>query len=99
MEAPLPPPATVPPRPHRRPQPSAFANFIKTVFGFDPDNSDASPEIDEDQLRVQVWTSKSSGYYYCTDDGFYKNVQPGSFMSQGDALQSGYRSILGQFCD
>jgi hypothetical protein len=99
IEAPLPPPATSPPRSHRRPQPSAFANFVKTFFGFDLDNSDAGTEIDEDQLRVQVWTSKSSGYYYCTDDEFYKNVQPGSFMSQGDALQSGYRSRLGQFCD
>jgi hypothetical protein len=99
IPAPLPPPATVPPRSHRRPQPSPFANFVKTVFGFDFDKSDANPEIDEDQLRVQVWTSKSSGYYYCTDDGYYKNVQPGTFMSQGDALQSGYRSILGQFCD
>jgi len=98
IQAPQPPPATVPPRAHKRSQPSPFANFVKIVFGFDL-NSDASNEIDEDQLRVQVWTSKTSGYYYCTDDGYYKNVQPGSFMSQADALQSGYRSILGQFCD
>jgi hypothetical protein len=98
MQAP-PPPAAVPSRSHQRPQPSPFANFVKTVFGFDLGNSDASNEIDEDQLRVQVWTSKDSGYYYCTDDGYYKNVQPGTFMSQGDALQSGYRSRLGQFCD
>jgi hypothetical protein len=99
IQPPLPPPAIVPPRSHRRPQPSAFAIFVKTFFGYDPDKSDASPEIDEDQLRVQVWTSKSSGYYYCTDDEYYKRVQPGAFMSQGDALQSGYRSILGEFCD
>lgn len=98
MQAPLPPPSSVPTRSHRRPQPTPFANFVKTVFGFDL-NSDASNEIDEDQLRVQVWTSKTSGYYYCTDDGYYRNVQPGAFMSQGDALQSGYRSRLGQFCD
>jgi hypothetical protein len=46
-----------------------------------------------------VWTSKSSGYYYCTDDPYYKTVNPGAFMLQGDALQNGYRPILGQFCD
>jgi hypothetical protein len=57
------------------------------------------PTIDDDQLRVQVWTSKNSGYYYCTDDPYAKSAQPGAFMSQGDALQSGYRPILGQFCD
>ncbi len=99
VQAPQPPPAAGPPRPHRRPQPSEFANFIRTVFGYDPDKSGASTQIDEDQLRVQVWTSKSSGYYYCTDDAYYKSVQPGTFMSQGDALQSGYRSRLGEFCD
>jgi len=99
IQAPPAPPAAVPPRSHRRPQPSLLANLAKTYLGYESGNSDASTEIDEDQMRVQVWTSKSSGYYYCTDDGYYKKVQPGTFMSQGDALQSGYRSRLGQFCD
>ena len=58
-----------------------------------------APEIDDDQARVRVWTSKSNGYYYCTRDNYYKSVHPGTFMYQGDALQSGYRSILGEFCN
>jgi PilZ domain-containing protein len=93
-------PAAAPVAASRRspaPQPSPFASFAKSM-GFGSDD-DPTPQIDENQLRVQVWTSQSNGYYYCTDDPYYKTVSPGSFMSQGDALQSGYRPILGQFCD
>jgi len=92
------PPASLPRRSHKPPPPSLFENFA-TALGFGPDKTDEKPVLDEDQVGVQVWTSKSSGYYYCTDDPYYKTVQPGTFMSQGDALQSGYRSIIGQFCD
>ena len=89
-------PAAVPPRAPRS-QVSSLAHLANTIFG-SPDNSTENT-INDDQLRIQVWTSKTNGYYYCTDDPFYKSVQPGEFMSQGDALQSGYRSILGQFCN
>jgi hypothetical protein len=92
------PPTVVQRRSHKPPPPSFLENLASDL-GFGPDQSDAKPVIDEDQVGVQVWTSKSSGYYYCTDDAFYKTVQPGRFMTQADALQSGYRSILGQFCD
>ncbi len=92
-----PPPAAAPPKSHRRPPDSLLASLSKAFIGNDSDES--KPQIDDDQMHVRVWTSKSSGYYYCTDDPYYKNAQPGAFMSQGDALQSGYRSILGQFCN
>ena len=55
--------------------------------------------IDPSLVGVQVWTSKDSGYYYCTDSPFYMTLQPGSIMNQRDALQSGYQPILGQFCN
>jgi len=103
VQQPAPAPlASVPPRRSDPPQPSLLASLAKTLFGDDSDDSDAvvvSNPIDDGHARVQVWTSKTNGYYYCTDDSFYKSVQPGAFMSQGDALQSGYRSILGQFCN
>lgn len=67
----------------------------------DPDDAPPPPlpQIREDQLGVQVWTSKTSGYFYCTDDPSAKTVSPGALMPQGDALQNGYRPILNQFCD
>ena len=65
-------------------------------FGYEPETR---TEIDETQVGVQVWTLKTSGYYYCADSQFYNMTQPGTFMTQGDALQSGYRPKLGQFCD
>ena len=55
--------------------------------------------INEDQIGVLVWTSKTSGYYYCPDSPFYNMVKPGAFMAQRDALQSGYQPRLGQICN
>ncbi|MBZ5660184.1 MAG: PilZ domain-containing protein [Acidobacteriia bacterium] len=88
-------PAT--PRP-KSPQPptSLLASLKEYIMGSDPD---AKNEIDDDQIGVQVWASKRSGYYYCADSPFYKRLQPGSFMTQGDALQSGYQPRRDHFCD
>jgi hypothetical protein len=94
----LPPPALsspVVPRTHRRPV-SLLKAIVDGALGRQDDGNAA---IDGDQIGVQVWTSKSNGYYYCTDSDYYKAVQPGSFMAQGDALQSGYRPKLGRYCD
>lgn len=93
--------AAIEPAPHPtrsyRPPPTLLETFENNFFGEKPEP--VVPEIDENQARVKVWTFKSSGYYYCTDDNYYKSVKPGAFMSQGDALQSGYRSILSEFCN
>jgi hypothetical protein len=95
IQSPPAPPAIVQPRSHRPPV-SLLANIANNLLGHEPD---AIPRIENEQIGVQVWTSQSSGYYYCTDSAFYKTGQPGTFMAQGDALQSGYRPKLGQFCD
>jgi len=72
------------------------ASFLDRLFGSDTQEVN---QLEENQVGVHVWTSQSSGYYYCTDSDYYKTVQPGSFMEQGDALQSGYRPRLGSFCN
>jgi PilZ domain len=95
IQAPPAPPAIVRPRSHRPPV-SLLAKISNNLFGHEPE---AIPGITNEQIGVQVWTSQSSGYYYCTDSAFNKTGQPGTFMAQGDALQSGYRPKLGQFCD
>ncbi len=83
------------PKPHRQ-SASLLKSLTASLLGND---SDARIEIDDDQIAVQVWTSKRSGYYYCADSPFYKTLQPGSFMTQGDALQSGYQPRREHFCD
>ncbi len=95
-----PPPrhAAVSPQPGP-PQRSPLANLAHNLLGIGPDIPDAKPEINDDQLRVRVWTSKNSGFYYCTDSDYYKLVQPGTLMTQADALQSGYRPKLDEFCN
>jgi hypothetical protein len=108
VPAPQPGPLQTPPTPHPnvRPQPgpppkTLLVSLAEFFLGADPDQDDLPPaiEIDPDRVAVQVWTSKTNGYYYCTDDPFYKSVQPGAFMAQRDALQSGYQPKLGQFCN
>ncbi len=89
------PRAVAPARSHQA-QPSLFASIEESIFGPKPETT---PTINDEQLRVQVWISKGTGYYYCADDPYSKSVQPGEFMSQGVALVEGYRSRLGQFCD
>jgi hypothetical protein len=99
IQAPLAMPAPHPSLPAPPPPPPTLLEGIEnSLSGKQPDPA-PPPEINGDQVRVTVWVSKSNGYYYCTDDAFYKSVQPGTFTSQGNALQSGYRSILGQFCN
>ncbi|MGA7792796.1 MAG: PilZ domain-containing protein [Candidatus Acidiferrales bacterium] len=101
-------PFTAPPDPSATPQsqadpPSLLDRFAETFLGYKP----VIPEvdtyleipIDKNHVSVQVWTSKSSGYYYCTDSPYYMMMLPGAVMAQRDALQSGYQPKLGQFCN
>jgi hypothetical protein len=77
-------------------EPSMFSKFANSIFGT---GSDGSPKINDYQMGLAVWTSQSSGYYYCSDDPYVKSVESGVPMLQGDALQAGYRPRLGQFCN
>jgi PilZ domain-containing protein len=101
-------PLPAPPAPSMTPQPQAdqpslLDRFEETFLGYKPEKPEADTyiqiPIDKNHVAVQVWTSKSSGYYYCTDNPYYMMVQPGAFMAQRDALQSGYQPKLGQFCN
>jgi hypothetical protein len=93
-QAPPAPHATVRPRPN--PQ---GTSFFASLFSGSDAHAKTKIVIDEDQARVQVWISTRSGYYYCAGSPYYQTVQPGDFMNQGDALQSGYQPILGDVCD
>jgi hypothetical protein len=95
VQAVPPPPAAVPAQ-YQQPPASLFSNFANNLFG---NGSETITPITDAQIGVQVWTSQRSGWYYCTDSDYYKRVQPGAFMAQEDALQSGYRPRLGQFCN
>jgi hypothetical protein len=85
--------------------PSLLDRFAETFLGYKPEKPEVDPyfqmqiPIDKSHVAVQVWTSKSSGYYYCTNSPYYMLVQPGAVMAQRDALQSGYQPKLGQFCN
>lgn len=94
-EAPPPAPAAVQSQ-SIRPPATLLANLEKIVFGHE---LGAKADAQGMSGNVQVWTTKSSGYFYCADSPFFKTIQPGAFMTQGDALQNGYRPKLGRFCE
>jgi hypothetical protein len=77
-------------------QTSVLSKIVNSIFG---NESDESPQINDYQMGLEVWTSQSSGYYYCSDDPYARSVRDGIPKLQGDALQSGYRPRLGQFCN
>jgi hypothetical protein len=79
-----------------QPRHSMFSRIVNRILGNEPE---AAPKISDYQMGLEVWTSQPSGYYYCSDDPYAKQVEPGTPMLQGDALQSGYRPRLGQFCN
>ena len=47
---------------------------------------------------VKVWTYKQTGFYYCPDSKFYGKFKPGAYMTQGEALERGYRPAAQDPC-
>jgi len=74
---------------------AAWLSVLRKIF---PDMKN-SPAYDHALAGIQVWTHKRSGYYYCTDSPYFEKLEPGSLMTQGEALQSGYQPKLGSYCD
>ena len=86
---------SIPPRP-RVVRPRAEIRWdakFRRFLGVD-DSSGADSEL----VDVLVWTDGRSGYYFCADSPYFANLQPGSVMTQSDALQSGYQPKLGGYC-
>lgn len=55
-------------------------------------------DISKEQATVSVWISKQNGYYYCSGSPDLQTSQPGSWTTQGEALQSGYQPKFGKLC-
>ena len=47
---------------------------------------------------IRVWVNTRSGFYYCPGTELYGKLQPGRYMGESDALQSGYQPSLKQTC-
>jgi hypothetical protein len=80
-------PATVP-------QDDDWAANLEAILGVD-----VPAKINPAVLGLPVWTVQHSGFYYCADNLNSETPQPGVLMTQGDALQSGYRPKLGSYCN
>jgi hypothetical protein len=51
------------------------------------------------RLSIRVWVNKSNGVYYCADSTMYGHTDPGAYMAQGEAVQTGYSPALGEPCE
>jgi len=58
--------------------------FLSGLFRVPPKDSGV-------KTGVKIWASKRSGLYYCPDSKLYGKLTPGVYMSQGEAIQSGYQ--------
>jgi|SRR6266542_3666252 len=58
---------------------------------------DSHPRMDR-RADLQVWVSKRSGFYYCPSSQQYGVLTPGEFMTQGDAVQKGFRTTASLGC-
>jgi hypothetical protein len=77
--------------------PSQWVALVKAVFpGLIQETKPAATPV---QAAVRVWVSRSNGFYYCSDSPDFQTTQPGSLITQGEALQSGYQPKLGGFCN
>ncbi len=47
---------------------------------------------------IKVWVNKHSGLYYCPQSEFYGKVKPGFYVTQQEAVQSGYRPATPEAC-
>ena len=59
---------------------------------------DDAAKIDPKLLNVPVWTYQRNGFYYCAGSPEIKKLKNGSFMTQAEALQSGYQPHMGGYC-
>jgi hypothetical protein len=40
---------------------------------------------------LKVWVNRRSGFYYCPHSTLYGRLEPGVYMVQAEAVQSGFR--------
>jgi hypothetical protein len=51
------------------------------------------------RLSIKVWVNKSNGIYYCPGSPLYGRSESGTYMAQGEAVQTGYSPALGEPCE
>jgi micrococcal nuclease len=56
----------------------------------------AAPVIPPDQ--IMVWVNTRSRVYHCPETQYYGKTKAGSFMSQREATERGYRAAYGRSC-
>ena len=57
-----------------------------------------SPSGAAPQATDSVWLNTNSGVYHCRGSQYYGTTVRGRFLSESDALKSGYRAAYGKSC-
>jgi hypothetical protein len=78
---------------------AAFLIGVFVVSYFFANSWRAHPQrLTDAQLKIRVWADRSAGVYYCPNSTLYGHTQSGQYMSQGEALQTGYAAALNEPC-
>jgi PilZ domain len=74
--------------------PADWASLLKKMFF----GAEEKAKMDPTLIGLPVWTVKQNGFYYCSDSRNFGKLEPGIWMTQGQALQSGYQPVTGSYC-
>jgi PilZ domain len=72
---------------------TGWSALLKKIF-----RHDDVAKLDPILQNVPVWTHQRNGFYYCAGSPEIEKLKTGSFMTQAEALQSGYQPNLGSYC-
>jgi nuclease S1 len=64
-----------------------------------PTSELASKTPNETGSGVKVWVNTKSGVYHCPDSRWYGNTKQGEYMSESEAVKSGYHAAGGKCCE
>lgn len=77
---------------------SAMCLLAATTTAQDTTRAPAPASVTDSIGSVIVWVNTNSGVYHCPGTRYYGSTKVGQFMSEGDALNRGFRPAYGHAC-
>ena len=69
-----------------------------TLSGISLVSSAFAAQTKAEKKEVSVWVNTKSGVYHCPGTRWYGTTKSGTYMTEGEARQNGYRAAYGKVC-
>lgn len=76
----------------------AFALMNAPLMAVLPQGTVSSQSQTAGNPEAQVWVNTKSGVYHCPGTRWYGTTKQGSYMTQKEAQEKGYRPAYGKVC-